>query len=285
MKALKPGAMRAGASTAHGPLRRRCAFAILVLFGGGVSRASAQPDDLAALFEPGTVFSVGALAGTGPRFQGARRASLWGLPYLSFRRADDVAEWWSPDDGLDADLIGQGPLRVGPVLDLRDGRSIRDTQHLPGLAAIPLSVGLGLFGELWFAEDTLRLRAEVTQGIRAHDGILIKLAGDAIGRFGRFTLSGGPRLVLADAASERLDFGVPERARGLRPYEPKGGLRSGGLGGALAYDWSERWQTLVYSRYDRLVFEAARSPIARRFGSVDQISVGVGAIYSFHRTP
>jgi MipA family protein len=261
------------------------ALAVLILITSGIAPATAQADDLTALFEPGTVFSLGALAGAGPRFQGSRRTSPWGLPYFSFRRADEAPEWWSPDDGLDSDLVSAGPLRVGPVLDLRDGRSAKDTRSVPGLPAVPLTVGLGLFGELWFANDALRVRAEVTQGVRARDGILVKLAGDAIGRFGHFTLSGGPRLVLADAASQRIDFGVPERARGLAPYDPKGGLRSAGLAAALAYDWSDSWQTLVYGRYDRLLSEAARSPIVRRFGSVHEMSVGIGAIYSFRSRP
>ncbi|MCJ2035353.1 MipA/OmpV family protein [Methylobacterium sp. J-068] len=263
----------------------RAALAVVLLLAGGASRARAQPDDVSALFAPGTVFSVGALSGVGPRFQGANRASLWGLPYLSFRRPGEAPEWWSPDDGLDADLVETGPLRVGPVLDLRDGRSARDTRHVPDLPTVPLTVGLGLFGEVWLERDTLRLRAEVTQGVRAHDGVLIKLAGDAIHRFGRFTLSGGPRLVLADAASQRIDFGVPDRALGLKPYDPRGGPRSAGLAAALAYDWSDDWQTLVYGRYDRLLSAAAASPIVRRFGTVNQLSAGVGAIYSFRSPP
>ncbi|KQP83198.1 MipA/OmpV family protein [Methylobacterium sp. Leaf117] len=265
--------------------RRRLAMAAMILSAAGTCPGDARADDLGSLFAPGTVYTIGALAGTGPRFQGSDRTSLWGLPYLSFRRAGEAPEWWSPDDGLDATLVEAGAVRMGPVIDLREGRSARDVHFTPGLPTVPLTVGLGVFGELWFADETLRLRAEVTQGVRARDGIQIKLAGDAIGRFGRFTLSAGPRLVLADAASQRIDFGFSGRAPGLASYDPKGGLRSAGIGGAVAYDWSEAWQTLVYARYDRLLFDAARSPIVQRFGSVDHVSVGVGATYSFRATP
>lgn len=263
----------------------RCSAASTAILMGTLSPVSAQSADVDALFAPGTIYSVGALAGVGPRFQGGGGAALWGLPYLSFRRADEAPEWWSPDDGLDVNLFSAGPFRLGPVLDLRDGRSAGDTHHVPGLPTVPLTVGLGLYGELWLAGDTLRLRAEVTQGLRAHDGVLVKLAADVVGRFGRFTLSGGPRLVLADSASQRVDFGVPDRAEGLAPFTPRGGLRSAGAAAAVAYDWSENWQTLVYGRYDRLLSDSAQNPIVRRFGSIHALSFGVGAIYSFRTLP
>lgn len=247
--------------------------------------AASRADDIAALFEPGTVISVGTLAGVGPRFQGARRLGLWGLPYLSFRRPDEAQDWWAPDDGLDATVVSAGPVQAGAVLDLRDGRSTRDRHRLTGLPTIPLTVGLGAFGEIWPIQDTLRLRVEVTQGVRPHDGLLAKLAADWIGRTGRFTISGGPRITLGDTAAMRLDFDVPFAAAlanpALPPYRALPGLRSVGLAGAVAYEWSDTWQTLAYGRYDRLVSSAAASPIVRRIGTADQLSFGLGATYTF----
>lgn len=262
---------------------------LLILALSCAAPTSARADDLAALFDPNTVVSVGALAGAGPRFQGARRAGLWGLPYLSFRRADEAPDWWAPDDGLDASLVGDGPVQAGVVLDFRDGRSARDDRRLAGLPHFPVTVGLGVFGEVWAIPETLRLRAEITQGVRVHDGLLAKLAADLVRRFGRFTLSVGPRLVLGDAASMRLDFDVPPGsaalAPALPPYRTGGGARALGVAGSVAFEWSEAWQTLAYTRYDRLVAGAAASPIVRRFGTADQWSFGLGAIYSFRTRP
>lgn len=267
----------------------RVAFAAMSLLCFTITHAAAQSDDLAALFAPGTVYSVGMLTGAGPRFQGARRAALWGLPYASFRRVDEAPEWWSPDDALDTTLFDAGPVHIGPALDFREGRSARDLNGIAGVPTLPLTVGLGLFGELWLVDNRVRLRAEITQGLRPHDGIVAKLGADLIGRFGRFTLSGGPRFVLADTAAMRLDFDVPLRAAlsppDLLPYRAKAGLRSAGGSTSLAYDWSDAWQTLVYVRYDRLVSEAARSPIVRRLGTTDQLSFGIGGIYTFRTGP
>ena len=251
--------------------------------------ASAPADDLSALFDRDTVVSVGGFAGIGPRFQGGREAGLWGLPYLSFRKADEPRDWWSPDDGLDATLVGAGPVQVGAVLDFREGRSRSDDRRLAGLPRLPATVGLGLFGEVWPIPDTLRLRAEVTQGVRAHDGIIAKLGADLVGRFGRFTLSAGPRFVVGDAASMHLDFDVPVAAALVNPFlvpdRASAGPRSAGATATLSYDWSEAWQGLGYVRYDRLIASAANSPIVRRIGTANELTVAVGAIYSFRMSP
>ena len=254
--------------------------------------AAPQPstaDDLSALFDPNTILSVGGFVGAGPRFQSSRKAGLWGLPYLSFRNADAPREWWSPDDALDATLIGEGRLQAGAVLDFRDGRHLNDDRRLAGLPRLPVTVGLGLFGEVWPVADVLRLRAEVTQGVRAHDGLIAKVGADLVGRFGRFTLSAGPRFVVGDAAAMRLDFDVPVTTAIvdpiLGPYRASAGPRSAGATAAVSYDWSEAWQVLSYVRYDRLVASASASPITRRIGTPNQLTVGIGAIYSFRQTP
>lgn len=261
-----------------------CAAAALV-----AASAPARADDFSALFDRDTIISAGGFVGTGPRFQGSKQAGLWGLPYLSFRKADEPREWWSPDDGLDVTLVGEGRVQAGAVLDFRDGRTRNDDRRLAGLPRLPVTVGLGLFGEVWPIADTLRLRAEVTQGIRAHDGILAKLGADLVARVGRFTLSAGPRFVIGDEAAMRLDFDVPVESTlvnpTLTPYRSSAGPRSAGATAALSYDWSEAWQTLGYVRYDRLIASAADSPIVRRIGTTNQLTVAVGAIYSFRASP
>jgi outer membrane scaffolding protein for murein synthesis (MipA/OmpV family) len=54
---------------------------------------------------------------------------------------------------------------------------------------------------------------------------------------------------------------------------------------ALAYAWSEAWQTIGSVRYDRLVAAAAGSPIVRRLGTPNDVTVGFGAIYSVRVDP
>lgn len=254
-----------------------------------VSVEAVRADDLSALFDRDTVVSVGGFVGSGPRFQGSKEIGLWGLPYFSFRKADEPREWWSPDDGLDVTLVGQGALQAGAVLDFREGRFLNDDRRLAGLPRLPVAVGLGLFGEVWPIVDILRLRAEVTQGVRAHDGIIAKLGADLVGHFGRFTFSAGPRFVVGDAAAMRLDFDVPSGTALvnpiLAPYHTPAGARSAGATVGLSYDWSDAWQTLGYVRYDRLIASASNSPIVRHVGTANEFTAGFGAIYSFRLAP
>ena len=42
-----------------------------------------------------------------------------------------------------------------------------------------------------------------------------------------------------------------------------------------------RWGLFSYARYERLIGDAAKSPIVRRFGSRDQLSAGLGLSYTF----
>jgi len=254
-----------------------------------VTPQPSRGEDLSELFDPNTIVSAGGFVGAGPRFQGSREAGLWGLPYLSFRKADEPREWWSPDDALDATVLGQGRAQAGVVVDVREGRHLNDDRRLAGLPRLPVTVGLGLFGEVWPIADTLRLRAEVTQGLRAHDGLIAKLGADLVGRFGRFTLSAGPRFVLGDDAAMRLDFDVPVATTLvnpiLSPYRAAAGPRSAGATAAVSYDLNEAWQLLSYVRYDRLVASASDSPITHRIGTPNQLTVAAGAIYSFRLSP
>ena len=44
---------------------------------------------------------------------------------------------------------------------------------------------------------------------------------------------------------------------------------------------TSHWGVFGYARYERLIGDAAKSPIVRRFGSRDQLSAGLGLSYTF----
>ena len=49
----------------------------------------------------------------------------------------------------------------------------------------------------------------------------------------------------------------------------------------VTYALSNRWGLFGYARYERLVGDAAKSPIIRELGSRNQLSGGVGLNYTF----
>ena len=90
-----------------------------------------------------------------------------------------------------------------------------------------------------------------------------------------------------DASANRLEFGISDYRATLNPapaFHPGAGLRTVGLGAAVSYDWSPEWRTTLYYKYDRLVGDAAQSPIVRLYGSANQMTFGLGIHYSFRTT-
>jgi outer membrane protein len=55
----------------------------------------------------------------------------------------------------------------------------------------------------------------------------------------------------------------------------------------MSYQLNKRWGLFGFARWERLVGQAARSPIVRQLGSRNQLSGGVGLNYTFtvHRPP
>jgi len=108
---------------------------------------------------------------------------------------------------------------------------------------------------------------------------------DVVQRFGRITLSAGPRLALGDGEFTRTYFGVTPAEAALNgqvaPYRPSGGITSVGATAAISYDWSQQWSSTAFVTYKRLVGDAADSPIVERFGSENQVGLGLTLSYSF----
>ncbi len=58
-------------------------------------------------------------------------------------------------------------------------------------------------------------------------------------------------------------------------------MHSWGLGAQARYQLSPQWAAYTYMEYQRLVGDAANSPLVTLRGSRDQIQVGTGVTYSF----
>lgn len=112
------------------------------------------------------------------------------------------------------------------------------------------------------------------------------VSADIVRHVGPFTLSAGPRLTLADSDRMNLEFGVSEagaaRNGHVAPYKAGGGVQSVGATAALSYAVTKDITLTIYDRYDRLLGDAADSPITQQFGSENQNTVGVGLTYTFH---
>jgi outer membrane protein len=100
----------------------------------------------------------------------------------------------------------------------------------------------------------------------------------------RFSLSGGPRFTVQDTRATSPYFSIDAAqslASGLPVFDAKGGAHSVGAGAQARYWLSPQWEVHSYIEYDRLLSDAAASPLVTLRGSPNQTAIGIGASNSF----
>ena len=228
---------------------------------------------------------VGATGMVAPDFEGAKDLMFQVSPIVSLGKAGPEARFTSRNDGISFSLYDNGLLRAGATGKIIFERDSDD--ELDGLDPVRFGAEIGGFAEI-YPTDWLRVRGEVRQGIRSHSGVVADVAIDA---FQDITpsvrVSGGPRISFASADYFESYYGVnaTESAKsGLSEYDPDGGIKSIGIGGA--YDWkaTEKLTTSVFSEYSRLLGSAADSSLVEERGSPNQFTIGVSAAYRFDFT-
>ena len=94
----------------------------------------------------------------------------------------------------------------------------------------------------------------------------------------------GPRLTWSDNGYHDAWFGVSPAAAatsGLPAYDPGSGIQAAGAAASFLTQLGPNWGIYAYAKYDRLVGDAADSPIVRTFGSRDQLSGGLALTYTW----
>lgn len=276
--------LTAGRREAYGrrrPLRglAACALAAIVAAPG-----AGHAEDAKSRSAP-WIITLGAWAVLEPAFEGSRSLQAAGRPLVMWRRADS-REWLSlPNDGFDFELVETDTFRAGPVASWS---WMRADPHLHrgyrNVGAIDLSAEAGVFAEYWPA-PWLRARVEIRDGVWGAKGWVADLNADLVWRpLAGLTVTGGPRLSLADARFMRTNYGISDEqaaASGLAPYAAEAGFRTAGLGTAIKRDWSPTWSTIAFVEYHRLIGPADNSPVIDAPGTSGQLTVGVGFSYSF----
>lgn len=253
-----------------------------VLLGAG----SAIAGEMQPAPAPGWVITVGAMGAFGPEYAGASDNTWRILPTLSWRREGAPVEFSAPDEGFSYALIDTPRFKFGPVGTLGDGRDAKDDPRLVGLNEYDTTIQAGVFMDYWLVQDFLRTRIELRHGFGSEDGFMMDVSADVVKRYGRMTLSAGPRMTFSDSDEMMKKYGVTaaEDAANshVSAYNPDGGLESVGFNVALRYELTPDVTLTIYDRFDHLVGDAADSPITRQLGSDNQNTVGVGLSYSFH---
>jgi outer membrane protein len=225
---------------------------------------------------------VGLGAKTVPKYIGADSSEWAPLFGLSFARGDKPFKWGAPDDSAGIALISAGGFDVGPAANIAGRRKESDVGAPVG--TVHTTIEAGGFVQ-YRAGDSFRIRGELLKGLGGHDGIVGSLGADYILRNGDlYDWSIGPRVLFSNARYQRAYFGVtPEAAlaSGVPAYRPGSGVHALAATTAGHYRLGGPWGLFGFARYERLVGDAAKSPIVREFGSRNQYSAGAGVTYTF----
>lgn len=225
------------------------------------------------------VVTLGATVEYGPSYEGSKHYTFGALPSFDIHRLGDTPEYSAPDDNFDYTLFDLHGLEIGPVVGLRDDRFDLDNLELQSQRRVSWNFDAGGFAQYWLMESQLRFRTEVRQSLWGGDGLVGDLALDWFQPVGdKLLLSAGPRMSLANSTYMRSNFGISAgqaaRKANVSAFDPGGGLKSVGLTVAATYTISPDWSVQVYEKYNRLVGDAADSPITSRFGSPNQNIIG-----------
>jgi outer membrane protein len=225
---------------------------------------------------------VGLGAQVRPEFIGADHSDVAPLFHVNIARGANPFSFGAPDDSPSISVISSDGFSLGPAGNIEGRRRESDVGAPVGNVARTFEVGG--FAQ-YLVAGSFRVRAEVLKGVNGHKGVVGSIGADKIWRDGdRYLFSIGPRVLFSDGRYERAYFGVdPVHAleSGLPAYRPGGGVHAVALTSGANYALNSRWGLFGFARYERLVGDAAKSPIVRAFGSRNQWSAGAGLNYTF----
>lgn len=240
----------------------------------------------------GWVVSVGGGLLSGPAFAGSKDYQLKAVP--SVRLAYRDVFFASVEDGIGYNVVNGPDWKIAPVLGYDFGREAdggstfrvagKKSPALAGFDDIDSALEAGLRVQRPLGPWNATL--DVRRALGSHRGLTVQLATEQAkvvaegqrGGAGRWMMTTGPRATWGDRKYNDAFFGISPAAAtrsGLPIYTATSGLVSAGWGlsflGSLEGDWS----MVGLLRYERLLGDAADSPLVRQRGRADQFTGGL----------
>jgi len=226
---------------------------------------------------------IGLGAKIEPDYIGADGTHIAPMFKVNVARGTNQFKFSAPDDGPSIAVVSSNGFSFGPTLNLESKRKESDVGAPVG--RVKATIEAGAFAQ-YEADDSWRIRGDLRKGLNGHDGLVGSVGADKIWRDGdKYVFSIGPRVLWGDSKYERAYFEVTPAAAlatGLPVYRPSSGVHAVALASGLNYRFNDRFGTFGFGRYERLVGDAAKSPIVREFGSRNQFSAGIGLNYTFN---
>ena len=271
---------------------KRVAAAVAFL---GLSAGCAQAADLSGYSAPSYkdagnywVVTIGGYGVAEPAFPGAKDYVFTGRPIIDIHRAG-AREWLAlPNDAFSLSLYQTDNFRIGAAGDYLNHRKQSDApSELKGMHDIDYTLEAGAFAE-YYPVPFLRARVEVLQGVTGADGLEANFMADFIYQpTPQWLFTAGPRMQVVNDKFASAFFSVTDAeyaASGnvLAPYHAAGGINYAGIDATARYNVSENFSLRAFAEWDRLLGDAANSPLVQQKGSADQMQFGLGAAYRFN---
>jgi outer membrane scaffolding protein for murein synthesis (MipA/OmpV family) len=274
-------------------LARSALILALLVLSGLATKADAQTPSPLAYWQysvgqtltplggpvPDWRYNIGGGVMTQPEYEGAKRYQVVPSPVVDIRYRDIA--FASDGEGLGVNVLRGTTYRAGIAISYDVGRNHTDDPRLATLHAVGPTPEVKLFGEAFFLPFVVT--GAIRQGIVGHQGL--------IGDFGAYVpiplatdlyLFAGPSVSIANKEYMHSYFGVtPNQSTAgpqLRAFSPGGGAKNVGFGLTAAYLLTDNWIIIADGAYERLLGDAANSPIVE---TKSQFTLGLNLVYHF----
>ncbi|MBP7241415.1 MipA/OmpV family protein [Amaricoccus sp.] len=237
-----------------------------------------EEQDLSAFdpARPAVRFTVGAGASYTPDYFGSDEYSFGPSGVLRFDYVRLPGGFEFGSSGAAGFLRGFGPRGTARYIAERNANDHSELRGLDNVdASLELGLGLGYDAEYW------RAYGDLSYGFIGHHSWVGEFGADAILRPNdAWVVNFGPRAYWGSSRFMDTYFGVSEaetnrnRSTFDNAYSPSSGFYSAGVELGARYSFSEHWGVEGKATYERLINDAADSPIVER-GTNNQYGVQV----------
>lgn len=192
---------------------------------------------------------------------------------------------------LTSNLLDHEFLRIGPAINYRFGRDSVDDQLVSRMRDIDDAVEVGVSLGLDFSNDNQpRYRFSVFIDFLhdvsdVHDGYLVTSTMKywrPLGLAWDFGIQGSFSYGSSGYMNTYFGIDATDSARsGLAQFSAGAGLRDATITPVLIFHFSRKWHLGGFVRYQRILSDAADSPIVGQRGNANQFLVGLGTAYSW----
>ena len=255
--------------------------AVLVLSGGPTARAETIGPDGQA--RPDFTFDIGGGGVFRPEFEGANEYEVDPIPAFDIRFRDWI--FLSTNRGLGLDLIQDGDQvwRAGPIVNYRRPREEDDSGALRGLGDVDGTIEAGAYLE--YTPSPLGGKLEVRHGFGGHQGILVDMGVSYREKLtDELLINLGPGATWASDDYMEAYFGISDfqsSRSGYAAYDADAGFKDVSFGAALSYSPVPFLAVTGFANYERLLGDAAESPLVEEGGSPNQVTLGVTMTFRF----